>query len=199
MTALSSGKSTTLYRVRGNSMIFAIDPGSEKSAFVLWDKGAFIKGGILDNLEIMNTIISLPEDTEIVIEMVASYGMPVGWEIFETVFWIGRFYQFALRLKFKPERIYRKDVKITLCNSMKAKDSNIRQRLIDLIGDVGTKKEPGPLYGMRNAGGKDVWAALAIAITWAIQKNNFKDTGGQSPGYSQEIYKAYEGIQELPF
>jgi hypothetical protein len=44
---------------------------------------------------------------------------------------------------------------------MKAKDANIRQALIDKIGPQGTKKDPGPTYGIS----KDVWSALAIAVT----------------------------------
>lgn len=80
------------------------------------------------------------------IEMIASYGMPVGKEVFETCVWIGRFIE---DMKYIPqdritttEYIYRKDEKMNLCHSMKAKDSNIRQALIDRFGVVGTKKNP---------------------------------------------------------
>lgn len=71
--------------------------------------------------------------------MIASYGMPVGKEIFDTCVWIGRFIE-ANDKDYKF--VYRKDEKINLCNSMKAKDSNIRQALIDRFGEVGTKKNP---------------------------------------------------------
>ena len=73
---------------------------------------------------------------EIVIEMIASYGMPVGKEVFETCVWIGKFAQAS---GIKEEYIYRKEEKMNLCHSMKAKDSNIRQALIDRFGPVGTK------------------------------------------------------------
>jgi hypothetical protein len=60
----------------------------------------------------------------------------------------------------------RATVKAHLCRSAKAKDSNVRQALIDLFGGkenaIGTKKTPGPLYGISG----DVWAALAVAVTW---------------------------------
>lgn len=76
------------------------------------------------------------------IEMVASYGMPVGKEVFDTCVWIGRFVQENDKIGKNYYYIYRKDEKMNICNSMKAKDSNIRQALIDRFGEVGTKKRP---------------------------------------------------------
>jgi hypothetical protein len=94
------------------------------------------------------------------IEMVASYGMPVGREVFETVRWIGRFQQ-AWRDPETVRFVYRKDVKLHLCGSARAKDANIRQALIDKLGPVGTKAVPGPLYGVKS----HIWSALAVAVT----------------------------------
>jgi len=145
-------------------MILAIDPGPEQSAYVEWNpKTQMFHGkGIRDNVKLLETIETLaktsPIDYHLVIEMVACYGMPVGKEIFETVLWTGQFkhawgtnpFSFA----------YRKDIKIHLCNSMKAKDSNIRQALIDRFGAPGVKKNPGKLYGVS----KDIWSAVAIAV-----------------------------------
>jgi hypothetical protein len=59
------------------------------------------------------------------------------------------------------ELVYRRDVKMFLCGSNRAKDGNIRQALLDLVGPQGTKKAPGPTYGLRG----DEWAALAVAVT----------------------------------
>jgi hypothetical protein len=47
-----------------------------------------------------------------------------------------------------------------LCNSMRAKDANVRQALIDRFGPVGTKKQPGKLYGVAT----HYWAALGVAV-----------------------------------
>ena len=82
------------------------------------------------------------EIDELVIEMIASYGMPVGKEVFETCVWIGRFIQVGNIYQKSNSYIYRKEEKMNLCHSMKAKDSNIRQALIDRFGPVGTKKNP---------------------------------------------------------
>ena len=51
------------------------------------------------------------------------------------------------------------------CNSAAAKDTNIRQALIDHYGGskaeaIGVKAKPGPLYGIK----ADEWSALAIAL-----------------------------------
>ena len=43
---------------------------------------------------------------------------------------------------------------------MRAKDGNVRQALIDLIGEQGTKKNKGPTYGISSHS----WAALAVAV-----------------------------------
>lgn len=101
--------------------------------------------------------------------MVASYGMPVGETVFQTCVWIGRFIQQIDEIGKEYSYIYRKDEKINICHSMKAKDSNIRQALIDRFGEVGTKKNPGWFYGFK----ADIWQAYAVGITYLdMQKIN---------------------------
>jgi hypothetical protein len=98
------------------------------------------------------------------IEMVASYGMAVGKEVFDTCVTIGRFIQFAEeRGAFRSiDQIYRKEVKLNLCGQTRAKDANIIQALKDRFGDKGTKKNPGWFYGFK----ADVWQAYALAVTY---------------------------------
>ncbi len=97
--------------------------------------------------------------------MIASYGMGVGKSVFETCVWIGRFIE-VIGDNYKY--IYRKDEKMNLCGSMKAKDSNIVQALIDRFAPntsnkgKGTKKEPGWFYGFK----KDIWQAYAVGVTY---------------------------------
>lgn len=159
-------------------MILAIDPGPEQSAFVLYrtfDRrllafGKFDNGDFGAELGTLAPIIALktpfdgPRDPTLVVEMIASYGMAVGREVFETCVWIGRFLE---AWRGPSERITRGAVKMHLCGSMRAKDGNVRAALIDAFGGkdkaIGSKKQPGPLHGVSG----DVWAALAVAVTYA--------------------------------
>lgn len=150
--------------------ILAIDPGTSKSAWVLWcdEQEKILNMGIEENGALTERLHAHSDAQDphvhIAIEMVASYGMPVGKEIFETCVWIGVF----LRSLSKSDCIhdhfvYRKDVKLNLCGSVKAKDANIRQALIDRFGEPGSKKNPGKLYGVS----KDLWSALAVAVCYS--------------------------------
>jgi len=150
--------------------IFAIDPGTEKSAWVTLAGGEIVDFDIVPNQTLLG-VVRVPgaEQETMVIEMVASYGQPVGKTVFETCVWIGRFIQAWVPRPYV--RLYRKkDVCMHLCQSTRAKDSWIRQAIIDRYPptgggktpQIGTKKQPGPLYGVT----KDVWSALALAITY---------------------------------
>ena len=142
-------------------MILAIDPGCTESAYVLLDEQLKpVEFGKVYNVDMLDVIWSKDYDS-VAIEMVASYGMAVGKEVFETVFWIGRFWE-AVPESVPKTKIYRKDEKMNLCHNMKANDSNIRQALIDRFGVAGTKKAPGWFYGVS----KDVWAAIAVGVTY---------------------------------
>lgn len=141
--------------------IIALDPGNENSAFVRWDGDKIIAKMYAPNPTVLNMLVSYSEvgrDT-LYIEKVASYGMPVGESIFETVYWSGRFAQAfgAARVVRMP----RMEVKMHLCHNSRAKDGNIRQALIDRFGVVGVKRNPGPFYGVSG----DLWAATALAVT----------------------------------
>jgi hypothetical protein len=97
--------------------------------------------------------------------MIASYGMAVGASVFDTCVWIGRFAQALDEFQEKTTFIFRKDVKMHLCGSMKAKDSNIRQAILDLYiakyGEGVTKKG-----GMLYKASKDIWAAIGVGLTY---------------------------------
>lgn len=150
--------------------VLAIDPGSEQSAWVLWDGVRVQAHRKDDNVLLRGCIAGMTfGHATVVIEQIASYGMAVGAEVFETVFWSGRFAEAVVgagRYYRGIERLPRRAVKLHLCGSMKAKDSNIRQALIDRFGGkdraIGKKASQGPLYGLK----ADEWAALALAVTF---------------------------------
>lgn len=142
-------------------MILAIDPGTTQSGYVYFDGERVVGSNIVGNEELLARIIDESGLLDgIVIEMIASYGMPVGAEVFDTCVWIGRFTQAA---KCEVRRVFRRDVKLHLCGSTRAKDGNIRQALIDKLGPPGTKKNRGPTYGVKS----HAWAALGVAVTAA--------------------------------
>jgi hypothetical protein len=148
-------------------MIGAIDPGYERSAFVSLADGELTDFGILDNAELLLRARRSVGYDLVVIERIMSYGMPVGAEVFETVYWSGRFAEAAHPLP--VHRIGRKAVKLHLCGQSRAKDPNVRQALIDRFGGpsaIGKKASPGPLYGISG----DVWSALAVAVTFHDQE-----------------------------
>ena len=126
------------------------------------------------------------------IEMPRAQGMSVANEVFQTCVEIGRFLQTWGGSDWCY--CFRGEIKLDICGVARAKDPNVRKALIDiwggeeqaiggkkcsrchghkvtgkkrkpceLCGGTGWKVPPGPLYGMS----KDIWAALAVAISWA--------------------------------
>lgn len=148
--------------------LIAIDPGTTDGAYVVWDVVAakVVEAKILPNDTLIEFIKQQQFTDKVFCEMIASYGMAVGKETFETCVWIGRCEQVCLDRGWTFQRVYRMDVKMHHCHSMKAKDANIRQALIDKYGVQGTKKAPGPLYGIAS----HMWSALAIATHVAEAK-----------------------------
>ena len=147
-------------------MIVGIDPGPRESAIVAFDGERVLSAEDVANDSVLDAIGFIQRQTplgidDVAIEWIESFGMAVGASTFETVFAIG---QIATRLQwnnYNLRLVPRRDVKLNICKSPKAKDANIRQALIDRFGEVGTKKSPGPLIGIS----KHRWAALAIAVT----------------------------------
>lgn len=153
-------------------MILAIDPGSTESAYVVLDENlkpvefAKVKNELLLGFLYGDRFLDVKQ---FAIEMIASYGMAVGKEVFDTCVWIGRFYE-AINWTNdeEPIYIYRKDEKMNLCHSMKANDATIKQALVDRFAygisnyGKGNKANKGWFYGFK----ADVWAAYAVGVTY---------------------------------
>ena len=161
-------------------MLLAIDPGPERSAY-LWfhanqPANPACEWDWIDNerlLVMLRDWSAISDRDHLAIEMVASYGMPVGCEVFDTCVTIGRFIE---AFRGPHTMVYRRDVKVHLCGTARAKDANVRQALIDKYGAtkreaIGLKRAPGPLYGLKSHG----WAALAVAVTWTETRSKEND------------------------
>jgi hypothetical protein len=153
--------------------LLAIDPGPIESAWVYIDLDTFRPArpdglraiGKEPNALVRARIRSQPA-VPVVIEMVASYGMPVGAEVFSTCVEIGRFVE-AARDNAGPVRLaFRRAVKLHHCGTSTAKDSNVIQALVDRFASgqhnkgKGTKANPGFFHGFS----KDIWQAYALAV-----------------------------------
>ena len=169
--------------------VLAIDPGTAKSAWVIFNTVTWTieKKDIEKNEVVLACLRWVPmfNCDVLAIEKIEAMGMAVGGEVFETVYWSGRFHQRWLGGRQHNEqhelsmdailpqspvvvRIPRREIKLHLCGSCRAKDPNVRQALMDKFGyerAVGTKTKPGPLYGIKS----HLWSALAVAVTYVEQ------------------------------
>lgn len=154
--------------------VLALDPGDTQTGYCFIDADTLrpLRFGKEDNQSVL-LLVQLEAYDLLVSERVASYGMAVGRNVFETCEWVGRYTQASHA---PVVYIYRQEEKIHICHDSRAKDSNIRRALIDrfaqhdLKNGRGTKKNPDWFYGFK----KDVWAAYAAGITY-IEKE--KGTG----------------------
>ena len=151
--------------------ILAIDPGTTESGYCLMEGYKPVKFGKIKNTELLKGIIRGHDfDAEnVIIEMMVNYGNNVGKDMYETCIWIGRFWQAAeTEMESPVSLIKRGEEKMNLCHTAVAKDSNVRQALIDRFArssrnyGKGTKDNPDWFYGFS----ADVWMAYAVGVTW---------------------------------
>ena len=153
--------------------LFVIDPGNAQSAFVVVDENYTIYYKEKNENQAVLELMQGFHPDKVVIEKIASYGMAVGREVFDTCIWIGRFTQAAIVLGIPVEYIFRHEEKLAICHSPNAGDTNIRRALIDrfakhdLKNGKGTKKNPDFFYGFK----ADIWAAFAVAVTFLDKTN----------------------------
>ena len=160
--------------------ILAIDPGSEQSAYVMWDTERHdfvIDGGIgdeaglpidekaiLPNEEMHNVvsraIINIGIEL-IAIEMIQSYGHAVGRSTFQTILFIGSImqaagYEMAVVPTVIPVRLYARTTIKGALGGCKT-DADVRQAIRQRYGEA---RKGEKLEGVV----KDIWSALALAI-----------------------------------
>ena len=155
--------------------LLAIDPGNEKSGYCWIRDGKPLLFGIVTNAEMLKGIDQFfrtdpDRGKRVACECIASYGMPVGREVFETCMMIGRIIERCEDgWNARVQLVYRKDVKLHLCNSPRANDATIWQAILDRYGGkefaVGRKAQQGVLYGLTS----HCRAALAVGL-YSIDK-----------------------------
>ena len=138
--------------------------------------GRFLDKGKKPNREVLQTMreaLAAKKDAFAVLERIESQGMAVGDSVFRTCEWVGRFSQAAEEMGACVDYVYRRDEKLCLCESSRAKDKNIRRALIDRYATFdkengrGTKARPDVLYGFS----ADAWSALAVYTVWKDEKD----------------------------
>ena len=159
--------------------VVGIDPGPETSGFVLLEE----KG---DWLKVLSSNCAVSTDDIVLylagcgakvacVEWVTFYGRMVGASVFDTARVAGYWQAIAERKGMDVEFITRPDVALELCGTKRAKDGQVHAELSRLFetkawkggGKIparGTKKQPGPLYGIRS----HAWDALAVAVAWYV-------------------------------
>jgi hypothetical protein len=168
---------------------YGIDPGTEHSGVVAYDVGfgVVLEAGEVSNgalLAYLRNPVARPSRfhlDRVYIETIEPMGLPVGKSTLETMRWVGRFQEAWERYSGLTARLVsRGDEKTILCGAATFRDpksgrhrsvtdAQIRQAIIDRFPatgggktpQVGTKKQPGPLYGVKG----HAWSALAVVLT----------------------------------
>ncbi len=140
-------------------VIIGIDPGSSESAFCLIRQDYSIAhAGKLLNADLIGQLGTL-QFSVAAIESIQSYGMPVGREVFETCYMIGRLQQKIHSLGGSFSLIPRPEYTRRICGCQKVNDAVLRQALLLRFG--GDKKGE-PLNLLKGA--SDKRSAFAVAV-----------------------------------
>ena len=147
-----------------------IDPGPKNSAYTLiqaldMDRIRIVDKGIVPHDQLMLLLDDFTDDLTyeemlVSIEGMQSFGMAVGASVFETCYNIGEYRLHCKRADMAHRIVFRQTIKLHHCKSVRAKDGNIRQALIDRFGEPGVKAAQGILYKVA----KDMWSSTAIAV-----------------------------------
>lgn len=161
--------------MEATSIYIGIDTGTRQSAIVALENRVILAHKLIPNAEVISQVRTLARKQDywkslLAIEMFEGRGQVAGQECYDSIFMAGMIAQAWIECgMIKPVMIYRREVKASVCGDSRASDANIRRAVLDefkpmgggATPQVGTKKQPGPLYGIS----KDKWSALAIALT----------------------------------
>ena len=158
------------------------DPGTFKTGWVIFDPHAetVLDAGWDKNDDAIEVTECMGFHDRIIMETFAAQGMPLGSSSLETVRFEGMLIERAAASRqIVVDRITRREIKLTLCGTSRAKDQNVRAALVDLyasdwvsIGNgLGVKSNPSPLAKLRACKGAaaHTFAALAVATAWRAE------------------------------
>jgi len=156
--------------------IIGIDPGPRESGYCEYNpstRGVF-EAHIYSNDELWDSLAdrTFLGTTILAIEFPCFYGksVSIGKDVLETAAQVGWFEAAWWANKGRDaviRRITRREVRMHLCGTMRSGDPQVWTAILDQYGGraaaLGTRKIPGPLYGVKS----HARAALAVAITAA--------------------------------
>lgn len=170
--------------------LLAIDPGPMTSGVVLIEYSEWPPRVLLANSEISTerlcddlfSLASLLSEwvtslDQVCIEQIeARGGAAVGQDTLDTMWWAGRLHQASCTRvpSSSIHRIWRGEVRQTICGVRNCTASQLRRALIDFYPragggktpQIGTKGKPGPLYGVTT----HAWSALAVGVTHLLKE-----------------------------
>lgn len=159
-------------------MILAIDPGPLTSGVLcVGEDGTFAGSDVVNDY----VFALIKRNPTVIIEGMSFQGKMAGAEVLDTAFWIGRFYECALRWYTKtPVVIKRREVlRLLKCEN----DAQVRALMIEVYGPpkikevvtpTGKQGQPlktkiltkqGPTYGVTG----HAWQALGLYHAWKVQ------------------------------
>jgi hypothetical protein len=141
-------------QVADRRSIFAVDAGSEKSAFVIFNPltQCIESMGIEANADLLRTLVAPMHVSVFAFEKLTPYGFPVGKEVFETIEWNGRFRQAAERHNVTVFPVTRKACVVHHTRRSTGGDKEIRASMIARFPNEDIARC-----------GSDIRSALAIA------------------------------------
>jgi len=141
-------------QVADRRSIFAVDAGSEKSAYVVFNPSTqrIESMGIETNADLLRTLVAPLRISVFAFEKLTPYGFPVGKEVFETIEWNGRFRQAAERHNVTVFPVTRKQCVIHHTGRSTGGDKEIRASMIARFPNEDIARC-----------GSDIRSALAIA------------------------------------
>jgi hypothetical protein len=164
--------------------ILALDPGPTQTGWCIYDGACVLDCGVMANAGVLAALEDVPAD-RLAIEMIASYGMAVGREVFETCVWIGRFQQ-AWHAPEAVELVYRKDVKMHLKNvdwwhhygmTSSTYTPEIAAKFCAAIADGGTLRSVCKKAGMPSKATVFRWLASTIDFAEDVRNCNGRARG----------------------